>query len=84
MGLLGSDMQALMGMAQQGGGQGMGGMGMGGMGGMGMYGAAGGGGVPANFRQGDWMCQCGAHNYASKAACHKCHTPKPLQTTQMM
>jgi len=32
--------------------------------------------TPANFRAGDWMCNCGAHNYASKEACHKCSTPR--------
>lgn len=50
-------------------GMGMGGMGMGGMGG-------GGGGGAGNFRAGDWMCKCGAHNYASKTACHKCSAAK--------
>jgi len=41
------------------------------------YAPAAAGGTPANFRAGDWMCACGAHNYASKTACHKCSAPKP-------
>mmetsp|Transcript_18417 Transcript_18417/g.37173 ORF Transcript_18417/g.37173 Transcript_18417/m.37173 type:complete len:211 (+) Transcript_18417:1066-1698(+) len=32
-----------------------------------------GGGLPPNFRAGDWLCKkCNAHNYASKTACYKC------------
>jgi len=57
---------------------------MGGMGGMGppMMGGMGGFGLfpnqPANFRPGDWMCNCGNHNYASRAACVKCGTQKAV------
>lgn len=32
---------------------------------------------PANFKPGDWMCECGDHVFAKKAACFKCGTPKP-------
>lgn len=32
--------------------------------------------TPPNFRPGDWLCSCGAHNYASKSACHKCNGPR--------
>lgn len=32
--------------------------------------------MEANFRPGDWLCACGAHNYASKSSCFKCHIPK--------
>jgi len=33
-----------------------------------------------NFRPGDWMCPCGAHNYASKSACFKCALSKENAT----
>lgn len=34
-------------------------------------------GMPANMRQGDWLCPaCTAHNYADKTHCHKCAVPK--------
>ena len=37
-----------------------------------------GGGLPENFKPGDWMCpMCSAHNYQNKMACFKCGTPKP-------
>ena len=30
-----------------------------------------------NVRPGDWNCDsCGAHNFASRNACFKCHAPK--------
>lgn len=30
-----------------------------------------------NVRPGDWNCgSCGAHNFASRNACFKCHAPK--------
>lgn len=52
--------------------------------GSGSYDYGGGGGVsggesqrPSNFRPGDWMCSCGAHNYAYRATCNKCSNPKP-------
>jgi hypothetical protein len=41
-----------------------------------MGGGAGASSMPSNFRQGDWLCSCGAHNYASKSSCHKCSMPK--------
>eukprot|EP00966_Prymnesium_polylepis_P094698 2192212-Prymnesium_polylepis.1 len=41
-------------------------------------GAGGGGGGDLNVRPGDWTCDnCGAHVFASKLACFRCHTPKP-------
>lgn len=39
--------------------------------------------VPANFRPGDWMCQCGAHNFKSKTQCYRCDTPKAEGSTTM-
>jgi len=33
-----------------------------------------------NFRPGDWVCSCGAHNYASKSACYKCFLSKEMAT----
>lgn len=52
--------------------------------GSGSYDYGGGGGQsggeaqrPSNFRPGDWMCSCGAHNYAYRATCNKCSNPKP-------
>ena len=32
---------------------------------------------PANFKPGDWMCECGDHVFAKKTACFKCGAPKP-------
>ncbi|XP_051141178.1 uncharacterized protein LOC127258396 isoform X2 [Andrographis paniculata] len=32
------------------------------------------------WRAGDWMCNCGFHNYSSRAQCKKCNAPKPLST----
>jgi len=32
--------------------------------------------LPPNFRDGDWMCKCGQHNFSSKEECHKCKIPK--------
>jgi len=33
-----------------------------------------------NFRPGDWVCSCGAHNYASKNHCFKCYLSKEVAT----
>lgn len=33
-----------------------------------------------NFRPGDWVCSCGAHNYASKDVCYKCYLPRDQAT----
>jgi len=35
-----------------------------------------------DFRPGDWLCTCGAHNYASKSACFKCKMPRDASTSQ--
>jgi len=29
--------------------------------------------LPPNFKPGDWMCSCGAHNYQSRNRCYKCN-----------
>ncbi len=40
-------------------------------------GAPQGGGKPANFREGDWMCAgCNSHNYASRDSCRDCRAPR--------
>lgn len=31
-----------------------------------------------DFRPGDWLCACSAHNYASKSACFKCKLPREV------
>ena len=40
-----------------------------------------------SMRPGDWLCAgCGAHNFASRTACFKCHGPtivKPVATEQL-
>ncbi|KNC81591.1 hypothetical protein SARC_06092 [Sphaeroforma arctica JP610] len=37
----------------------------------------GGGGIPANFRPGDWMCPaCNNHNFARNNSCRSCYAPK--------
>jgi hypothetical protein len=72
-------------MADASGALGLGGLGLG-MGGggvpplMNLLGISGvlGGGVNPKFRQGDWMCSCGNHNYASRSACGKCGVAKEL------
>uniref|UniRef100_A0A1D1YPF7 RanBP2-type zinc finger protein At1g67325 n=1 Tax=Anthurium amnicola TaxID=1678845 RepID=A0A1D1YPF7_9ARAE len=32
-------------------------------------------GVPKGWRIGDWICNCGFHNYSSRAQCKKCSAP---------
>ncbi|XP_038701135.1 zinc finger Ran-binding domain-containing protein 2-like [Tripterygium wilfordii] len=35
------------------------------------------GSVPPGWKSGDWLCnRCGVHNYASRAECFKCKTPR--------
>merc|ERR1711966_363207 len=34
--------------------------------------------APDDFKEGDWMCKCGNHNYKSRAACGKCQTPRAM------
>ncbi|KAI3669479.1 hypothetical protein L6452_40715 [Arctium lappa] len=33
--------------------------------------------VPKGWRNGDWICACGFHNYASRAQCKKCNASMP-------
>ncbi|KAJ4759895.1 zinc finger (Ran-binding) family protein [Rhynchospora pubera] len=34
-------------------------------------------GLPKDWRDGDWMCVCGFHNYSSRDQCKKCNAPMP-------
>ncbi|KAL0928311.1 hypothetical protein M5K25_000185 [Dendrobium thyrsiflorum] len=34
-------------------------------------------GVPKGWRDGDWLCNCGFHNYSSRTQCKKCNEPVP-------
>ncbi|KAJ4713991.1 Zinc finger protein [Melia azedarach] len=33
--------------------------------------------VMKEWRNGDWICNCGFHNYSSRAQCKKCNAPPP-------
>lgn len=91
LGLGGLDQSALLSLMNQnlmtqnllgmiGGNSGVGGLGgLGGLSGLGALGISGlGGGLPPNFRAGDWFCpSCNAHNYQSKTSCFTCHRLKP-------
>lgn len=33
--------------------------------------------VPKGWRNGDWICNCGFHNYSSRAECKKCNATLP-------
>jgi hypothetical protein len=33
--------------------------------------------VPKGWRNGDWICNCGFHNYSSRAECKKCNASMP-------
>lgn len=33
--------------------------------------------MPKGWRNGDWICNCGFHNYSSRAQCKKCNTAMP-------
>ncbi|PKA53413.1 RanBP2-type zinc finger protein [Apostasia shenzhenica] len=33
--------------------------------------------VPKGWRNGDWICKCGFHNYSSRSQCKKCNEPVP-------
>lgn len=33
--------------------------------------------VPKGWRNGDWICSCGFHNYSSRAQCKKCNASPP-------
>ncbi|XP_062185805.1 RNA-binding protein involved in heterochromatin assembly dri1-like [Phragmites australis] len=34
-------------------------------------------GVPKDWRNGDWLCSCGFHNYSSRTQCKECNAPVP-------
>ncbi|XP_043713272.1 uncharacterized RNA-binding protein C17H9.04c-like [Telopea speciosissima] len=36
--------------------------------------------VPKGWRIGDWICNCGFHNYSSRAQCKKCNAPTTLSS----
>nr|DAD47044.1 TPA_asm: hypothetical protein HUJ06_016981 [Nelumbo nucifera] len=36
--------------------------------------------VPKGWRNGDWICSCGFHNYSSRAQCKKCNASLPSTT----
>ncbi|KAM7524081.1 hypothetical protein LguiA_013983 [Lonicera macranthoides] len=36
--------------------------------------------VPKGWRNGDWICNCGFHNYSSRAQCKKCNASMPPGT----
>ncbi|KAI3989487.1 hypothetical protein MKX01_022762 [Papaver californicum] len=36
--------------------------------------------VPKGWRSGDWVCDCGFHNYSSRAQCKKCNASLPSTT----
>mmetsp|Transcript_5692 Transcript_5692/g.10451 ORF Transcript_5692/g.10451 Transcript_5692/m.10451 type:complete len:484 (+) Transcript_5692:215-1666(+) len=60
-----------------------GGGGGGGGGGSSSYGNFGGRSYrPSNFKPGDWMCSCGAHNYQSRTECYKCGNSKEEGQTE--
>lgn len=33
--------------------------------------------VPEGWRNGDWICKCGFHNYSSRSQCKECNAPLP-------
>ncbi|KAM0825873.1 hypothetical protein ACQ4PT_069256 [Festuca glaucescens] len=35
------------------------------------------GGAPKDWRDGDWLCSCGFHNYSSRTQCKECNAPVP-------
>ncbi|KAJ4963627.1 hypothetical protein NE237_023566 [Protea cynaroides] len=40
--------------------------------------------VPKGWRNGDWICNCGFHNYSSRAQCKKCNAPIPSSAPSSM
>lgn len=43
--------------------------------------------LPNGWRAGDWICNCGFHNYSSRAECKKCNVslpPAPGTTSSML
>ncbi|TXG59781.1 hypothetical protein EZV62_014354 [Acer yangbiense] len=39
--------------------------------------------VVKGWRNGDWICNCGFHNYSSRAQCKKCNAPLPPAYTAL-
>lgn len=40
--------------------------------------------VPKGWRNGDWICTCGFHNYSSRAQCKKCNALPPALGTKRL
>ncbi|KAG2696406.1 hypothetical protein I3843_07G056700 [Carya illinoinensis] len=40
--------------------------------------------VPKGWRNGDWICHCGFHNYSSRAQCKKCNALPPALGTKRL
>ncbi|XP_062102559.1 uncharacterized protein LOC133812759 [Humulus lupulus] len=40
--------------------------------------------VPKGWRNGDWLCSCGFHNYSSRAQCKKCNAFPPALGTKRL
>ncbi|KAK9991126.1 hypothetical protein SO802_026111 [Lithocarpus litseifolius] len=40
--------------------------------------------VPKGWRNGDWICTCGFHNYSSRAQCKKCNAFPPALGTKRL
>ncbi|KAF9616270.1 hypothetical protein IFM89_029046, partial [Coptis chinensis] len=40
--------------------------------------------IPSGWRTGDWICNCGFHNYSSRGECKKCNASLPSGTTSSM
>ncbi|QCD82060.1 uncharacterized protein LOC114178002 isoform X1 [Vigna unguiculata] len=40
--------------------------------------------VPKGWRNGDWICNCGFHNYSSRSQCKKCNAFQPALGTKRL
>ncbi|KAF9620803.1 hypothetical protein IFM89_014740 [Coptis chinensis] len=40
--------------------------------------------IPSGWRTGDWICNCGFHNYSSRGECKKCNASLPSGTASSM
>ncbi|KAH8508259.1 hypothetical protein Peur_013228 [Populus x canadensis] len=40
--------------------------------------------IPKGWRNGDWLCNCGFHNYSSRAQCKKCNASLPPVGTKRL
>ncbi|KAL5706530.1 hypothetical protein ACHQM5_024686 [Ranunculus cassubicifolius] len=40
--------------------------------------------IPQGWRSGDWICNCGFHNYSSRTECKKCNSTLPPRTLSSM